>query len=175
MNIMQWAQLVMFVMLIVVTISLTQVYQRSIKRELYNTDKGFSKGEDFPLLSLPSMSGEMISLVRPSTEGTIVTFTSTSCAYCASLYPTLTPFQEKQPQLKVVSLMVGDMETITEKVNEFKIKTPISQIEDEDLPNFNVNVLPFAYFLNKEGKVVAKGSVSSEDDLKILLQMARSA
>ncbi|MCR8845880.1 hypothetical protein NQ117_19540 [Paenibacillus sp. SC116] len=175
MNIMQWAELVMYVMLILVTYSLTQVYQRSIKKELYNSNMGLAKGEKFPLLNLPSMTGEVISLVRPSTEGTIVTFTSTTCAYCALLYPTLTPFQEKQPQLKVVNLMVGNMESITEKINEFEMKIPISLIEEEDLPNFNVKLLPFAYFLNADGKVVAKGAVNTEDDLKILLQMARTA
>ncbi|QGQ95178.1 hypothetical protein EHS13_09915 [Paenibacillus psychroresistens] len=176
MGINQLALIMQYLVLLLLAVAITQVYQRSTRRELAHSNHGFPKGMLFPKLQITTVSGQEFPIIRPRTEGTIVAFTSTTCKYCASLYPLLTPFQHKQPQLKVLVLIAGSLEDTLAKAKEFNLnELVVSSISFDQLTEFGTKLVPFAYFLGADGKVLAQGGVQTENDLQLLLESARTA
>lgn len=136
--------------------------------ELPLSDQGVTAGELFP--DLPTDHTGLKHWNRISSAGTIVVITSFMCAACKLVYPKINPFLQKHPELNFLILTEGDEDYVQTIQSEFNLKVPVSIITEEIRSALTIKVFPFGYLISPEGKVIAKGAISTENALDVLLK-----
>lgn len=139
------------------------------KRSLGLQDMGFPMGQQMPIKQVNDLSGRTIPLANPTKKGTVLVFTSATCASCKTLYPVLEPFQKRHPEVEVVMLYLGDTESGQQTKGNYGMSFPIVPTDSEGFADFEVNTFPFAYYISPDGKVQNKGGMSGSSDLELLL------
>ena len=135
---------------------------------------GLAAGERAPEFALPALSGGTVSL--PDFRGfrLLIVFGSASCAPCRALIPDLNAFaQEKRDELRVLFLCRGGLDEARRFAAELDVQVPVAVHPDDSLPDkFRARVTPFAFLLDGEGIVRAKGLANNRSHLDMLLEMA---
>lgn len=135
---------------------------------------GLAAGDRAPEFTLPALSGGTVTL--PDFHGLrlLIVFGSASCAPCRALIPDLNAFaQEKRDELHVLFLCRGGLDEARRFAEELDVQVPVAVHPDDSLPDqFRARVTPFAFLLDGEGIVRAKGLANNRSHLDMLLEMA---
>ena len=135
---------------------------------------GLAPGERAPDFALPDLTGGLISLTEPRGLPLLLIFGSTTCAPCRGLIPDLNAFaRERAAELQVLYLSRGNLEETRRFVDELDVRVPVAIHPDHELPDkYKARVTPFAFVIDGEGTVRAKGLANNRDHLEQLLRMA---
>jgi len=136
---------------------------------------GLALGERALDFTVSGVDGADVSLEGLRGQPLLLIFGSPSCAPCRGLIPDLNAFaQEKRDELRVLFLCRGSLDEARRFSDELGIEVPLAAHPDETLPDsFKARVTPFAFLLDGEGVVRAKGLANNRSHLDMLLEQAR--
>jgi methylamine dehydrogenase accessory protein MauD len=135
---------------------------------------GLSPGERAPEFTLPNLDGREVTLSGFRGQPLLMVFGSPSCGPCKTLMPDLQAFAaEKSATLRVLFLSRGDVEDARRFAQEQHVQVPVAVHPDERLAEqYKVRVTPFAFVIDGDGVVRAKGLANNRAHLDALLQQA---
>ncbi|CAM3640668.1 hypothetical protein [Marinicrinis lubricantis] len=137
---------------------------------LFEENHGIPKGHPFPALTFTTYDDQPFELSpKKQPQGSLIAFTSVDCSSCNALYEQLKSFRSKQPQYHIQIMMNGELEQIQQKVRNFHLDFPVIPYKPEDKEVYQTRITPFVYYINSEGRVVAKSVINYEDQLELLV------
>jgi methylamine dehydrogenase accessory protein MauD len=136
---------------------------------------GLAAGERAPEFALPDLAGRLVSLADFRGRPLLLVFGSTTCAPCRGLIPDLNVFtRERAAELQVLYLSRSEPEETQRFVSELDVRVPVAIHSDHELPDkYKARVTPFAFVIDAEGVVQAKGLANNREHLEQLLRMAK--
>ncbi len=136
---------------------------------------GLSAGERAPDFTVADLEGQPVSRADFLGLPLLLVFGSPHCTPCRTLIPDLNVFaEERREELRVLFLSRGDTEEARQLVSETGMRVPIAVHPDENLPEqYKTRVSPFAFLIDSEGIVQAKGLANNRDHLTMLMDMSR--
>jgi hypothetical protein len=108
-----------------------------------------------------------------SSEFSVVILASRTCQPCRALIPHINSFaREIKPHAGVSLVLDEPSETVVETVHELGVAARVIRViaARGSHDPYKVRVTPFAFLLDAEGRVIAKGLVNNGADLKTLWQ-----
>jgi len=138
---------------------------------------GIAPGERAPEFALPDAAGGLVSLAGFAGRPLLLIFGSTACAPCRGLIPDLNAFaRERAAELQVLYLSRGEPEETRRFIEELDVRVPVAVHPDMALPDqYKARVTPFAFVIDGEGIVRAKGLANNRDHLEALLRVANES
>jgi methylamine dehydrogenase accessory protein MauD len=136
---------------------------------------GIAAGEPAPDFSLPDPAGRLVSLGDFRGRPLLLIFGSTACAPCRGLIPDLNVFaREHDADLQTLYLSRGEPDETRRFIQEVDIRVPVAVHSDSELPDkYKARVTPFAFLVDAEGVVRAKGLANNRSHLDMLLRAAK--
>ena len=136
---------------------------------------GLSAGERAPDFTVADLEGQPVSRADFLGLPLLLVFGSPHCTPCRTLIPDLNVFaEERREELRVLFLSRGDTEEARQLVSETDLRVPVAVHPDENLPEqYKTRVSPFAFLIDSEGIVQAKGLANNRDHLTMLMDMSR--
>ena len=138
---------------------------------------GIAAGQRAPDFTLPNLAGGLVSLADFRGRSLLLVFGSTSCAPCRTLVPDLNEFaRTRAGEFRALFLIRGEPDAARRFVDELDVQVPVALHNDEELPDkYKARVTPFAFVIDGEGIVRAKGLANNREHLDMLLKMASEA
>lgn len=143
---------------------------------------GLPVGERAPHFNLPTLERRSISLADFRGLPLLLVFGSPDCTPCRRLIPDLNVFaRERAAEVSVLFLSRGGVEESRRFVSEHDVQVPVATFPDEGLADkYKARVTPFAFLIDGEGVIQAKGLANNREHLDMLVrvgkeQMDRSA
>lgn len=135
---------------------------------------GLAPGESAPAFALPGLDGELVTLEALSGLPLLLVFGSPTCAPCKGLIPDLNVFaKERERDMRVLFLSRGEVDATQRFASENDVQVPVATHPDEKLPEqYKARVTPFAFIIDAEGVVRAKGLANNREHLDMLMDMA---
>ncbi len=135
---------------------------------------GLPVGERAPEFTVAGLDGRPVSLVDFRELPLLLVFGSPNCAPCRTLAPDLNVFaRERQEELRVLFLSRGEADDARGFASKNDLQVPVATHPDDDLPSkYRARVTPFAFLIDGEGVIRAKGLANNREHLEMLLRMA---
>ena len=135
---------------------------------------GLPLGERAPDFTVTGLDGRELSLAGFLGQPLLFIFGSSDCAPCRALIPDLNLFaRERAGELRVLFLSRGAPEEARRFADETGVQGPVATHPDQRLPDrYKARVTPFAFLVDGEGVIRAKGLTNNRDHLEMLLRMA---
>lgn len=136
---------------------------------------GLAAGRTAPEFTVPDLLGGTISLAQFRGTPLLLVFGASDCKPCQGLIPDLNAFAEQyREQLNVLYLSRSEPDAARAFVAEHNVKVPVGVHPDMELSEqYQARVTPFAFLIDGEGIVRAKGLANGHEHLDMLLLMAR--
>ena len=136
---------------------------------------GLPVGRLAPEFTVEDLEGQSVSLADFRGLPFLLVFGSPSCAPCRNLIPDLSVFaHERREELRVLFLSRGEAEATRRFASELDGQVPMAVHPDETLPEkYEARVTPFAFLIDGEGTIRAKGLANNREHLEMLLDMGR--
>lgn len=136
---------------------------------------GLAVGERAPDFAVQALEGTTLSLADFSGRSLLLVFGSANCAPCRTLIPDLNVFaRELAHELRVLFLSRGEDGEARRFAREVDAQVPVATHPDEALSDaYKARVTPFAFLIDGDGVIRAKGLANNRSHLDMLLQMAR--
>lgn len=136
---------------------------------------GLAPGQRAPDFSLPDLEGRLLSLANFAGRPLLLVFGSPTCVPCRGLIPDLNVFaRERRQELSVLFLSRSELEEARRFAQELDLQVPLAVHPDQSLPDtYKARVTPFAFLIDGEGVVQAKGLANNREHLEMLLRMAQ--
>ena len=136
---------------------------------------GLPLGRRAPDFTLPDLDDRPTSLAGFRGLPLLLIFGSATCAPCRTLIPDLNVFaRERRQELRVLFLSRGEVEEARRFAGELDVQVPVAVHPDETLPDqYKTRVTPFAFLIDGDGVIRAKGLANNREHLEMLLRMAR--
>jgi len=135
---------------------------------------GIAAGQRAPDFTLPNLAGSLVSLADFRGRSLLLVFGSTSCAPCRGLAPDLNEFaRAKAGEFDALFLIRGTPNEVQRFVDELDVRVPVALYNDEELlEKYKTRVTPFAFIIDGEGVVRAKGLANNREHIDMLVKMA---
>ena len=136
---------------------------------------GLPVGERAPDFTVADLEGRPLSLSYFRGLPLLLVFGSPNCAPCKELIPDLSAFaQERREELRVLSLSRGDADATRRFTGDLVAQAATAVHPDETLPDaYQARVTPFAFLIDGEGVIQAKGLTNNREHLDLLLHMSK--
>lgn len=133
---------------------------------------GLAVGSRAPDFSLPVLDGRTVSLADYRGLPLLLVFGSADCAPCRNLIPDLHRFaDEHHEELRVLFLCRGTTDEAHRFAEEMEMRVAVAAHPDEQLPEkYKARVTPFAFLVDSEGLIAAKGLSNNQEHLEMLLR-----
>ena len=135
---------------------------------------GLAAGQRAPDFTLPDLEGQPVSLADFQGVPLLLVFGSPNCAPCRTLIPDLNVFaHERREELRVLFLSRGVLEETRRFVTEAGAQVQVATHPDDELSDaYKARVTPFAFLIDGEGIIRAKGLANNREHLDLLLRAA---
>ena len=135
---------------------------------------GLAPGTRAVDFALPALDGRTLSLADFRGRSLLLVFGSASCAPCRTLIPDLNAFaRERAAELQALFLCRGSEDEAQRFARELDVQVSLAAHPDEKLPDaYKARVTPFAFLIDAEGIVRAKGLANNREHLEMLVEMA---
>ena len=136
---------------------------------------GLAVGSKAPGFSAEGLDGQPVSLNVAQGLQLLLVFGSSNCAPCRTLIPDLNKFaDERRETLRVLFLCRGSTDEARRFASELELRVPIASHPDESLPEmYKARVTPFAFLIDGDLVIKAKGLANNHEHLNMLLRSAR--
>jgi methylamine dehydrogenase accessory protein MauD len=140
-----------------------------------HANEGLPLGTQAPAFSAKTPEGNAFNLAETDGKWRVLTFISPGCSACESALKTLQDFQQEKQDIDVLVVAGTDFKEnqayATEKETSLPLLTPTSKAGKEA---FQVQGVPFAFILDKNGIILAKSVLNARDHLQELLKEANA-
>jgi methylamine dehydrogenase accessory protein MauD len=136
---------------------------------------GLPVGESAPGFTVRGLEGQDISLADFRGRSLLLVFGSPDCVPCRRLIPDLNVFaRERAVEAHVLFLSRGNEEDSRGFANENDVQVPVAILSDDELAGkYRARVTPFAFLIDGEGVIRAKGLANNREHLEMLVRMAK--
>lgn len=135
-------------------------------------DSGYPVGKTLPDISVKKLDGTQWSPRDEVGQPHLVFFGAPYCEECKELMPVLRELAQQQGLGLVTFLYSTPNEKATTYVDRMQIPQPVIPITDKAGREYDVDVVPFAYAIDRRGVIRQKGLATSEERLR---EMAAAA
>lgn len=135
---------------------------------------GLAPGRPAPEFTATGLDGAAVTLAGFRGLPVLLVFGSASCGPCRTLIPELNVFaRERSEELRVLFLCRGDLDEARRFAEEFDVEVPVAAHPDEALPTqYQARVTPFAFLVDGEGVIQAKGLANNREHLEMHVRAA---
>jgi methylamine dehydrogenase accessory protein MauD len=135
---------------------------------------GLKPGTKAPDFALPGPSAGDVSLGDFAGRELLLVFTQTGCEPCHQIVPALNRIQQAG-DLQVLAVTHGDLQAVADWVRETGALFPVAAQHNWSISRrYEVFATPFAFLIDAQGVVQAKGIVSQEQHLRFLRSRRRT-
>jgi methylamine dehydrogenase accessory protein MauD len=136
---------------------------------------GLPLGERAPDFSASDLEGGTVSLADFRGSPLLIVFGSPNCVPCRRLIPDLNVFaQDGAAEAQVLFLSRGTVEDSRRFVKEEDVQVAVATFPDDELAEkYRARVTPFAFLVDGEGVIRAKGLANNRDHLDMLVRVAK--
>ncbi|MCL9661777.1 redoxin domain-containing protein [Paenibacillus hunanensis] len=132
-----------------------------------SSQSGLEIGSKLPALTFKNFNGENIAL-NSYTTPLLFIFVSLHCEHCVDLLPHIDVFKNK---CNIILFSNGDAEDHNEMQEYFQWNFPLISLSISEMKKiFEVEFLPFANIYDINHRLISKGVVYNESDLKFLIE-----
>jgi methylamine dehydrogenase accessory protein MauD len=136
---------------------------------------GLNPGKRAPDFALPSVAGDVISLGSFAGHKVLLVFVQTGCGPCHDIAPELNRLAARNRDLRVLVVNNAELEQARLYAREVNARFPVLVQEKWSVSKgYEVFATPFAFLIDEQGVIAAKGIVSSRKHLGFLLSSATS-
>ncbi len=138
---------------------------------------GLSVGSNAPDFAVTNVAGEPVTLASFAGRPLLLVFGSPTCEPCKGLIPDLNVFSaERRDELGVLFLSHGDAGATRRFVDDYTIDVPVAHHPDDSIANaYKARVTPFAFLIDSEGVIRAKGLANNREHLEMLERNANDS
>ena len=138
---------------------------------------GLPVGDRAPDFDVRDAEGRPLSLADFRGMPLLLVFGSPDCTPCRQLIPDLNAFAQERPQeLRVLFLSRGEVEDARRFADEHSVQVQVAAFPDDSLPDqYRARVSPFAFRIDVEGVIRAKGLTNNREHLELLLRMGKTS
>jgi methylamine dehydrogenase accessory protein MauD len=130
---------------------------------------GLRRGTKAPSFTLPTASGDEISLNRYADRKLLLVFMQPGCGPCHSIVPELNRLHDVG-EIQVLVIHNGAAEAVREWIQENRPRFPVAvQDHFEVSKRYEAYATPFAFLIDERGVVAARGIVSTKQFLGFVL------
>jgi methylamine dehydrogenase accessory protein MauD len=130
---------------------------------------GLSVGSQAPDFCCPTLQGNALSL-SGLTGKVLLIFLKGGCLPCERIVPALNRLQ-RRPNLNIVAVQSGEPDKVQGWANRLGVSFPVVFQQDLDLcRRYQVFAAPFAFLIDEQRTIVAKGLINSEQHLRYVLE-----
>ncbi|MFY4774005.1 TlpA family protein disulfide reductase [Metabacillus sp. RGM 3146] len=155
-----------FAILLLALLAGIALYQLVLPKE---PETGIAVGNKAPEFELPSLTGKKAGPEDFKGKKVLINFWATWCGPCQEEMPLLKSFQEKNPDIKILTVNVTANESSVEAVRNFikkrNLTFPVAlDYEGTTSGNYHVFAFPTTYFLDQNGVIqkIVKGQLTSK-------------
>lgn len=136
---------------------------------------GLPVGQRAPDFTATDLEGQAVSLADFRGLPLLLIFGSPNCAPCRQLIPDLNLLaRERREEMRALFLSRGEVEQSRRFASELDVQVPVATHPDDDLPDkYKARVTPFAFLIDGEGVIQAKGLANNREHLEMLLRTGR--
>ena len=138
------------------------------------TTTGPKVGEPAPVLSVPDIKGDPITIGGARNLPQLVLFVSPTCPVCKELVPTAKSMAKDEKLSLVFGSDGGQVKKHSDYVSKMKIEKYPYIVSLELGMKFEVGKLPYAVLIDEQGVLRSKGLVNSREHLESLVESMRS-
>ncbi|MCH8025921.1 MAG: redoxin domain-containing protein [Chloroflexi bacterium] len=133
---------------------------------------GLDIGTRAPDFALSNLAGEPVSLATFGGLPLLLVFGSPSCEPCKGLIPDLNVFSnEHREELQVLFLSHSEADATARFAREYGIQVPVASVPNDGVATaYKARVTPFAFFIDGEGVIQAKGLANNREHLEMLVR-----
>lgn len=138
------------------------------------TTSGPKVGEPSPVLSVPDIKGDSITIGGARKLPQLVLFVSPTCPVCKELVPTAKSMAKSEKLSLVFGSDGGQVKKHSDYASKMKIEKYPYVVSLELGMKFEVSKLPYAVLIDEQGILRSKGLVNSREHLESLVESMRS-
>ena len=138
------------------------------------TTAGPKVGQPAPILSVPDLKGDSITIGGVRKLPQLVLFVSPTCPICKELVPTAKSMAKSEKLSLVFGSDGGQVKKHSDYVNKMKLEAYPYIVSLELGMKFEVGKLPYAVLIDEQGVLRSKGLVNSREHLESLVDSMRS-
>jgi methylamine dehydrogenase accessory protein MauD len=134
---------------------------------------GLPVGEEAPPISGVTTKGEEIEWIPASGYFSFLAFVAPDCTPCANILPFINQVALTNRSIQVILIASGPQEVVTQLLNKYNLSSSALCLADNGsgaADQYRVRVTPFAFMVNNDGRVLAKGLCDNKTRLEQLLQ-----
>jgi methylamine dehydrogenase accessory protein MauD len=133
-------------------------------------------GTQLQFISGLNVNGEKWQMNFPSAGELILIFVSPQCSTCNETLPHIEDFSRSQNLTQIILMSTINDIGMNRAYVRYRNLEKLNFIINEDLADkLNIEAIPYALYIDKQGKVVAKGVVNNYENLIGLREIARKA
>jgi len=136
---------------------------------------GLAVGKRAPDFTVPDLEGRPLTLSQFRGRSLLLVFGAANCKPCQNLMPDLNAFaEEHRDQLSALYLSRSEPDAARQFVLDHDVRVPVAVHPDETLMDrYEARVTPFAFIIDGDGVVRAKGLANTREHLEMLLLVAK--
>ncbi|MEZ5490215.1 MAG: methylamine dehydrogenase accessory protein MauD [Gammaproteobacteria bacterium] len=138
------------------------------------TTAGPKVGQPAPILSVPDLKGDSITIGGVRKIPQLVLFVSPTCPICKELVPTAKSMAKSEKLSLVFGSDGGQVKKHSDYVSKMKLESYPYIVSLELGMKFEVGKLPYAVLIDEQGVLRSKGLVNSREHLESLVDSMRS-
>ena len=136
---------------------------------------GLKPGKPAPRFTLPSVTGEEVSLADFSGRKVLLVFVQAGCGPCHDVAPELNRFSKRNSSIQVLVINNATAEEACEYAREVGAQFPVLVQDKWSVSKkYEVFATPFGFLIDEDGVIAANGIVSSREHFGYLLSSAAS-
>ncbi len=135
---------------------------------------GLKPGQKAPDFTLPSVSGDEVSLHDFAGRQVFLVFTQSGCGPCHRVAPDLNRLQAAG-EVQVVVINNGDPEATRKWTADVKARFPVLQQEKFSVSRrYEMYATPFAFLIDPQGIIASKGIINNGQHIGFVLSRAHA-
>jgi methylamine dehydrogenase accessory protein MauD len=136
---------------------------------------GLKPGVKAPDFTLPAVAAGEVSLADFASQELLLVFTQTGCAPCHEIVPELNRLH-RAGDIQILVVTHGDLQAVGDWAREAHAVFPVAAQPDWSISRrYQVFATPFAFLIDEQGIIRAKGIVSQEQHLRFLRSRQQQA
>ncbi|MBU5672114.1 thioredoxin family protein [Paenibacillus brevis] len=160
---------VQWILILLLSIGVITLFKKHLDIKLGMRHHGLEAGASFPIASVPALSENNRQIAIQQAQPTIFIMTAIGCGACSTLYPCLNRVAERNQNIHFVLMVMGEPREVIELAAKYDLSIPVGVLTESMMESLETTIFPFAYAISTNHKVIAKGTINTEEHLQLLL------
>lgn len=158
-----------WILILLLSIGVITLFKKHLDIKLGMRHHGLEAGTSFPIASIQSLSENSHQVVIQHALPTVFIMTAIGCGACSTLYPCLNRVAERNQSIQFVLMVMGEQHEVIQLAEKYDLSIPVGILTESMMESLETTIFPFAYAISANHKVIAKGTINTEEHLQLLL------